>query len=542
MALPESVDENLRFLIREVQQQIQRTRLYMESPSDSLRSRLKGRDSYIDNLRTFIQRACFELASEDVDVEILKAIDIIAINLERVADFCGNVVDQMDYLQDRGLFTPERFSPFVDEISRATGLIEEGATAYDINIALSVCRAEPKLDELYEEEFKNCLEGLRLGQSVETQVTLLFIFHYFERMGDSLLNIGEAIISSALGEKIKIDQLWALEDTLERVAPGQDLQDVALKGMGESRSGCRIVSVAQRSKGPGEATPVIFKEGDHAKLLEEKLGIERWEKVFPGVAPKVYAFQENGPNSAILLEYLSGRTFEQLLLEGDPLALADGLMRVTSTMHELWLHSQEPTPTPSTFVQQLELRLGDVLAVHPHFAGEHKCVGSWEIQDMRTLLREARAIEAALAAPFSVLNHGDCNVDNLICPAESDGLRVIDLHRSVMGDYVQDVSVFLVSNCRLQVFATPVRKRINQVVLAYTKFAREFAQEQGDSGFEARLAFGLARSFVTSTRFILDRRFAQRLFLRARYLLERLVSAGDDGLTDFAVPNEVLLD
>ena len=542
MRLPEGVDDNVRFLIREVQQQILRTQLYMETPSKALRRKLKGRDSYIDNLRTFIQRACFNLAGDDFDIELLKSIDIIAINLERIADFCGNVVDQMDYLQDQELFVAERFMPFLEEVNRAMALVEEATTEHNIQVALSVCRAEPALDDLYEQEFGRCLDGLRQGHSVETQVTLLFIWHYFERMGDSLLNIGEAAISAALGEKIKIDQLWALEDTLENMAPGQDLQEVALRGMGESKSGCRIVSVAARGPGKEGVTPVIFKEGDHAKLVEEKEGIEQWEQIFPGVAPKIFSFQQGEETSAILLEYLSGRTFEELVLEGDPLALADGMMRVTSTMHALWTRSRVDEPHPSTFMPQLSRRLGDILLVHPQFAGRPKRIGTLRVHTIRELVKRAKALEAGLTAPFSVLNHGDCNVDNLICPPDSDGLRVIDLHRSGMGDYVQDVSVFLVSNFRLQVFDAPVRRRINDVVLAYLEFARTFARESGDRSFEARLAFGLARSFATSTRFILDRGFAERLLLRARYLLERLTSLPDGDLLAFRVPDDVLTD
>ena len=37
---------------------------------------------------------------------------------------------------------------------------------------------------------------------------------------------------------------------------------------------------------------------------------------------------------------------------------------------------------------------------------------------------------------------------------------------------------------------------------------------------ELRLALGLARSFASSTRFILDQTLAAAMFLRARYLLE----------------------
>lgn len=542
MRLPESVDDNLRFLIREVQQQLHRTELYLETPSEKLRRKLETRDAYIDNLRTFIQRACFKLAAEDTDVELLKSLDIIAINLERIADFCGNVVGQLDYVKEQELLTADRFLPFVQRVSEACELIERAITTQDVNTALRICRAEPALDDLYEAEFKRCLDGLRAGTSVETHVTLLFIWHYFERMGDSLLNIGEAIISSALGEKIRIGQLWALEGTLEAMTPGQRVEELQLKHLGESRSGCRIVSVSPRDRDGEESTSVIFKEGETGKLIEEKEGIERWEKVFPGVAPRMYAFHENGDHSAILLEHLDGVTFEKLLMQGDLLALEDGLERVTATLRELWSRSRVDDAMPSTFMTQLSKRLGDILAVHPRFAGSSKNLGGEQILTLRTLIDQAKAHELHVQAPFAVLNHGDCNVDNLIIVPGEPGLRVIDLHRSVPGDYVQDVSVFLLSNFRLQVFDSPVRKRIRHVMLRFVAFARQYADEIGDTTFEARLGFGLARSFATSTRFILDQTFAHSLMLRSRYLLERLVRHDPEHFDSFTVADEVLID
>jgi hypothetical protein len=121
-------------------------------------------------------------------------------------------------------------------------------------------------------------------------------------------------------------------------------------------------------------------------------------------------------------------------------------------------------------------------------------------------------------------------------------VHFIDLHRSRRLDYVQDVSVFLVSNHRLQVFSAPVRKRIDRVTVRFFEFAESFAHSAEDKTFEARLAFGLARSFATSTRFVLDEEFAKSMFLRARYLLERLLAHDAQRLSEFRIPKEVLVD
>ncbi|MDH3985881.1 MAG: hypothetical protein OEV12_05640, partial [Gammaproteobacteria bacterium] len=78
---------------------------------------------------------------------------------------------------------------------------------------------------------------------------------------------------------------------------------------------------------------------------------------------------------------------------------------------------------------------------------------------------------------------------------------------------------------RLQVFDAQLRKRIMLLTHDFYRFAAAFAKKNSDSSFELRLALGLARSFATSTRFILDKTLARAMFLRARYLLEQVLAA-----------------
>ncbi|MGD8629560.1 MAG: hypothetical protein PVG72_02415, partial [Gammaproteobacteria bacterium] len=112
----------------------------------------------------------------------------------------------------------------------------------------------------------------------------------------------------------------------------------------------------------------------------------------------------------------------------------------------------------------------------------------------------------------------------------------IDLHRSRYMDYVQDVSVFMVSNYRLQVLDVPLRRRILQLTRDFYRFAADFAEKSGDRTFEIRLALGLARSFVTSTRFILDKSLARAMFMRSRYLLEQVLATEPGQEKSYRVP------
>src|SRR5690606_38717336 len=158
-------------------------------------------------------------------------------------------------------------------------------------------------------------------------VTLIFIAHYFERMGDSLLNIGEAIIGACLGEPVKIGQFLALEDALRQARMESETNGIALQAFLGTHSGHRVARVAPR--GGGEAgRMVIFKEGRAAKLREEVESVRRWDGLIEGLAPKIYSFHERGDNAAILFEYLPGMTFEQVVLEGDPQQIEASVSRV----------------------------------------------------------------------------------------------------------------------------------------------------------------------------------------------------------------------
>ena len=87
---------------------------------------------------------------------------------------------------------------------------------------------------------------------------------------------------------------------------------------------------------------------------------------------------------------------------------------------------------------------------------------------------------------------------------------------------------------------TPVRRRIDHSVSRFYRFARDFAESSGDRLFGARLALGLARSFATSTRFVLDAQTARAMILKSRFLLEKLASCDPATLDSFSVPEEVL--
>jgi hypothetical protein len=82
---------------------------------------------------------------------------------------------------------------------------------------------------------------------------------------------------------------------------------------------------------------------------------------------------------------------------------------------------------------------------------------------------------------------------------------------------------------------------VDWVVLRFYDWACEYAAELGDSSFPLRLALGMARSYATSTRFVLDEALVREMFLKSRYLLEVVLTRVHEHQAPFRFPREVLL-
>ncbi|MEZ4652116.1 MAG: PhoU domain-containing protein [Candidatus Eisenbacteria bacterium] len=546
MLIQEGIDANLRFLI-EVRKRLIETEQLLDRPSGSASARVRAKATTSTIWKTVIQRKCFQIASEIArdnrpTVDLLKAIDVVAVNLERIADFCENVVSQSRYLQEPDVLRPAETAPFFAELREGLELIEPALFERDVRRALRICRIEARVDELYLEVFHKILHQLEGGQPrAQSLVTALFIFRYLERMGDSLLNIGEAVLSAFLGERIKVDQYQALGHSLEESSLGSSIGGVRLEAMKETRSGSRVDRV-RSAPGETQSKSAIFKDGTLHKLVDERESIARWKSIKPGLVPEVYSFHDHGDHGSILFEYLPGKSLEDLIMQGDPDEIRTGMQSVCSTLREIWTSTRKDEPVSAGFVSQIRQRLGEIYALHPEFDTPASGIGALSIPSFQDALARVEDLDHILQAPFRVYIHGDFNLDNVIYNRQTGEVHFIDLHRSREMDYVQDVSVFLVSNHRLPVFEAPIRKRIHEVILYFYDFACDFAQRSGDTTFAVRLALGLARSFATSTRFVLDPRFARNMFLRARYLVQLLEGWDRSQLERFRVPKEVLLD
>ncbi|WP_300155917.1 PhoU domain-containing protein [Solidesulfovibrio sp.] len=523
---------NFQFLLVEIERQLEATMAVVEKRDERAIAKIEARDDYIDNLKSVIENACFATLHGDEKLSApemarVRALNIIGNNLERVGDHLVNVVRQTRHYDEPECIKRYDYKPFFAEVKKALDWTPKAVLERDMAAALKICRCELHLDRLYKEQFDRIRDELRSGFQTGDLLTTLFIFRYLERMGDALLNVGEAAIFAITGDKFKIHQFTALKDILAEGGHELPLTEIDFESIWGTRSGCRIGRVADRDENGQAGREVIFKDGDTDKLRKEAANIDRWERLMPGLAPKVQAFREGRKSSSMLVELLPGQTIQDIAVGGDLPLLRRALAAQCRVAGEIWSRTRSDGTIPAGALRQLRSRLGEVLTVHPEFRSVKRAIGGCALPDLDGALAEAEAVEATLAAPFGVLLHGDYNSNNILYDPAADRLHYIDLHRSGEGDLAQDTSVFMVSNFRLPVFDAARRRVLNAIITEFFGFARGFAARNGDATFELRVALGLARSFITSTRFELSERFSRLMFSRGMFLLGR--AAGHKG-------------
>lgn len=542
------LDDNFKFLVAEVSNLVEALNSYLNNFDQHLYQKIVSREDYIDNLKTVIENKCFsQLQSGAVrdrkGINKIRSVQTICVNLERIADYCVNILRQVDYLKDHNNFRAFDVQEFFDEIKKSLPLILPGLDAADLGRALTICQAEYNLDTMYKKNFDSIMKILRTGHDVEDLITILFILRYLERIGDSLLNIGEALLFVNLGEKIKITQFRALQKTLDKSGFSGSFSDIDYRSFWGTRSGCNISWMKSNNcSNMSTQSPqgIIFKGGAPGKIRQEKENIERWQDFSPGLVPKIFSFHEEEDKAALLEEFLPGCTLDEIILTADDHHLSAALAALAGTLGQIWTVTRTAEPRPADYTAQLLDRLESIRAIHPALVRGPKKIGATRIPSTEELLGQCRDIEQGLSADFAVFIHGDLNINNIIYDAVNNRVHFIDLYRSKKADYIQDASVLLISLFRLPIFEAPLRERINISIGTLFDFIAGFARENADRTFSVRMALALTRSFYTSTRFELNEKFAREMFLRAHYLMEKIIAHQGRAWEDFVLPAELL--
>lgn len=315
------------------------------------------------------------------------------------------------------------------------------------------------------------------------------------------------------------------------------LETLKLHGYRDTRSGCRITRVDGLQEGDSSRS-MIFKEGRPGKITREEANLRRWEALVPGLVPRVFEYHAEPDKASLLIEYFTGNTLQALLLGGPEETGQQGVEALLEVLPRVWASTLQPGPVAPRFLSQLKRRMGDVRRVHPWLGRYAQVICGVAVPSLGDLLGLLAEMDRELACPFSVWIHGDLNVDNLIYNPLAGSVHLIDVYRSEQQDYLQDLSVLIVSMYRLPVRDLRRRRALERRIRSVIAAAEAFAAAHGDPTWQARLALGIARSCISSTRFVLDRKLARQLFLLGVYLMESLLEW--DGPADgYRLPGEL---
>jgi len=540
----ESTLENARLLVIETEGQVNITFNLLNEFNENLLEKIANKDDYIDQLKTTIENDCFsgihnQKVLQQENINLIRSIHIICVNLERIADFCVNIARQTHYLTSLTCLHEYDYQTMFSEIRKGLSLIIEVLEKRELSGALDICRIEYNLDKLYKNNFDLLMERLHKSNNASDIITLIFIFRYLERIGDALLNIGEALIFAIVGDRIKIRHFEALQQTLSESGFEGNISDIDFQSIWGSRSGCRISRIRRKKSSKFKAQG-IFKEGTIKKIQKEKENLKRWDQVYPGLVPKIYGYYEKVETASLLVEFLPGCTLDQIVLTETKELIDNVIFIFEQTIAEIWEMTRKEGTFQTDYMDQLKTRSDAIQRVHPTFFRETKEIESKKILSSNDLIEQCYQIEHFIPAPFTIFIHGDFNANNIVYNHEDQRIQYIDLYRTRYADYVQDASVFLISFFRMPVFDITLRSRLNWIIDHFYKAFHNYANHHHDKTFEIRMAFALARSFFTSTRFEMNQLFAYDMALRSHYLMESIVEFNGQNWNDYQLPIDIL--
>lgn len=539
---------DMKLLLAELGQYLRQVRYFIRDPEIISTEDLRHKMAYLSNLSQVVRLQYFEMekaiGQDESSHRLYHGLGTVCALIHRISELGLNVVRQVGHLSAPSFLDDYELDEFFDEIDFGLSLIGPALEQRKFKLVVRMCQTEEQLDALYANRFRRLIREMDegLGQPGD-RVTTLMLVHYLERIGDLILEIGEQLINVILGENLRYSQYQALTAGLK--ASGQAVPGLAgFQSIWTGRSGCRICLVGCEEGGAG-GNQLIFKHGPAAKLEKERDNLEAWAGLWPGLAPRLISFMpgEGDGQAAMLLEYIRGETLREMFLNYHSFPkVRDELAGALNLMAGLWAETRDNKEIRAGFARQAEKRLGSVAALYPDIVAFDGAIGQLKIRALGDLLDDARRLERELAAPFAVRIHGDFNLSNIMRDAGSGSYRLIDLYRSRLSDYTQDLSVMILSILRLPLSGQAERDFLSGAAVQVWDFARNFAEVNDDPTAEARLSFGLARSFLTSARFEPRRSVAARFLGYSRHLWTKLVEYGqaDRPWMDFKLDKRVL--
>ncbi len=398
--LPKTIRENLHFLCAEIDGQLLQLEAFFKEPTIARARRILERAGYAHNLKARIHAACVrQLANTRKDNRkhlTLRSLELVATDLQRIANLARQSLRHVERIDTFATLLPERYPAIVRSVRKGVGKIENAFFDNDSKQAIEIGELQKKIETDYRKLFKAYTRDMGNPNLRPADIAnSLLVANEFQRMGDSLNTISEALISANIGQAVNLERYFALQSLksdLEGAGGGLKIETIA-----ETRSGSSVSALKNKKT---EEVAAVFKDGEKSKVREERAGVKSWHEIYPGLAPKILSYEKRDQSAALLIEHLPGTTFEHIVLNGSEEICKKALASLSTTLKDVWKQTKTPEPAELGSMQQLTERLDEVRRIHPEFKDPATRFAGQKLPCLDGLVAEANAREMKVSAPF----------------------------------------------------------------------------------------------------------------------------------------------
>jgi phosphate uptake regulator/aminoglycoside phosphotransferase (APT) family kinase protein len=468
------------------------------------------RDDVVDNHYAYLEELIFEVIS-DARTNVAEArrwrgaLRVLG-SLEHIGDAACHIAKHAIMLATEP--SPSAGFDLSDFGELAVTAADDGVRAFltqDLDAAKLACERERELDEIYVKKLRQVMQLLKPAEDDDIRYLMhvLAAMKYLERVGDFVLNIGEAAFFATTGTRLKYPQFKQLETLL---AEAHSNGTKVYRHFWDGISGAVVLEVDS-----SDGARFLFKEGGRKKIDDEIERVIEWERLAPHHVPRLIGRAQDKDRRAVLREFAAGSLLQDVLLAPDNNELKFAAIEAfAEAVIDIWSSTLVARSPQLDYAQQIRSRLREVLRRHPDLEelAKEELAKFGGIYGMLDRLQKR---EGLLAPPFSVWSHGDLNANNVVYDAGNRQIVFIDVHRSRYGDYAGDVGVFLTSTLR----TFPKKKVARTLSVIHESFlqrVRAFAESNHDRTFLDRLRLARARALITSARLTEDEDRAEFLF------------------------------
>jgi phosphate uptake regulator/aminoglycoside phosphotransferase len=536
--------EDLQFLIQEVSYLSNQVQKAFELKEKVTADQFDKIASTIDALKTRIDSQSYEAIlrlnpNDKSQLPHYRSLIKLTRNLDKIGDFMIQSILQINYLESVDALDLIDLKQFFKAIDDPFEYILEAFIESDSDLAEDLCSAEEELDQIYLAHFNQLKEGLSKSAEPNDYITLLFIIRYFERIGDKLLKIGEGIINLSVGESLGIHHYVFIKEAVEEITGQKGDLDYKFKPFLFSKSGSKVGTLDVQIA-PDKKARYFYKQGEHKKTQAEITTLEMWNKLIPGLAPEVKWKSQDKKHTAFIVNRLNGKDLLNFTLgKTSTSEIQQSFDTLAAQLETIWTSNFKKKKTKTKVIRQIKKREKAILKSHENFFNEPITQSSK--LNFRKVIDEMEVIEKSIYSPFQVLCHGDFNLDNIFYDYRKNTIHFIDTHRSTHKDYAEDIAVFMVSALRVKVDNQNTLNKMYLICQNMFDFGHDFAITHNDNYYDVRVTIALFRSFITSTRFLHDDAWYEKL-RRSAYQCYKQLNESKQDLKSFKLDLHKILD